>query len=152
MIEIDRLELFLDTKMRIDKIVDLAISSTPKLPPFAADEWAQIPLQALRIPSGWQVDYHQLFEIDPLPELFLDEILHYDFFKEDLLQMKCHMSDRLLDVGWYPSGNLVVGNYRLVVYEGDFSGLLLYEFITRDRLKLVTAIEQIAALISRSEL
>jgi hypothetical protein len=112
----------------------------------------QIPLQPLRIPTGWQVAYNNgLFEIDPLSELFPDEI-SWEIFKEDMLQMKNDMFDRLLDLGWHPEGDLVEGNYHLVVYEGDFCGRLIYELRTRDRLELVATIEWLLAEICQGKL
>lgn len=40
-----------------------------------SEKLTQIPLQPLRIPTGWLVAYNNgLFEIDPLSELFPDEI------------------------------------------------------------------------------
>jgi hypothetical protein len=62
--------------------------------------------------------------------------------KEDLLQLEQLLFDRLLDVGWFPAGNVANGAYRLVVYEGDFHGKLLFEYQTRDRLQLVSEIER----------
>ena len=112
----------------------------------------QIPLQPLRIPAGWLVDYNNgLFEIDPLPELFTDEIPS-NIFKEDMLQMTNDRANRLLDLGWYPEGDLVAGNYGLVVYEGDFGGRLIYELRTRDRLELVATIERLLSEICQGKL
>lgn len=97
-------------------------------------------LQPLRIPTDWTVGYNDLHEIDPsdVPE---DD--RYTFLKEDLLQMKQEHFNRLLDVGWYPSGNLADGAFGLVVYEGDFHGKLLFELRTADRAHLVAEIERL---------
>lgn len=117
-----------------------------------SEKLTQIPLQPLRIPTGWLVAYNNgLFEIDPLPELFPDRI-PWEIFKEDMLQMKNDMFDRLLDLGWYPEGDLVEGNYRLVIYEGDFRGRLIYQLITHDRLELVATIERLLVKICQGEL
>lgn len=113
---------------------------------------SQIPLQPLRIPTGWKVAYNNgLFEIDPLPDLFPDEI-PWEIFKEDMLQMHNDRFDRLLDLGWNPEGDLVAGNYHLVVYEGDFQGRLIYELRTRDRLELVSTIEWLLSEIGQGKL
>jgi hypothetical protein len=66
-----------------------------------------------------------------------------DFFGEDLLQMRHDRANRLLDVGWYPSRNLVTGEYGLVIHEGDFRGRELFDFRTRDRHELVREIERL---------
>jgi hypothetical protein len=106
-----------------------------------------VPHQPLRIPAGWLVTYNNgPYEIDPRP----DAIPSGDrrlIFKEDLLQMKHLRTDRLLDVGFDPEGDLEAGEYQLVVYEGDFRGRLLHEFSTRDRACLVEEIERLLTLV-----
>ena len=100
------------------------------------------PLQSLRIPAGWKIEYNSLFEIDPLPDLIPTDH-HSWFFKEDMLQMKHQDGDRLLDVGWYPDGDLERGEYAVHIHEGDWHGRLLHEFRTRDRRALVAEIERL---------
>src|SRR5262245_4816669 len=97
-------------------------------------------LQPLRIPTGWMVAYNDLHEIDPAD---VTEDDRYTLLKEDLLQMRQAHFNRVLDVGWYPSGNLSEGAYGLVVYEGDFHGRLLFELHTSDRAQLVAEIERL---------
>ena len=97
-------------------------------------------LQPLRVPTGWTVAYNDLHEIDPAD---VAEDDRYTYLKEDLLQMKQKHFNRLLDVGWYPSGNPADGAYRLVVYQGDFHGKLLFELRTPDGLQLVAAVERL---------
>jgi len=86
------------------------------------------------------VAFNDLHEIDPSD---VTEEDRYRFFEEDLLQIRQEHSNRLLDVGWYPSGNLADGAYRLVVYEGNFHGNLLFELRTRDRRQLVAEVERL---------
>jgi hypothetical protein len=97
-------------------------------------------LQPFRIPTGWTVAYNDLREIDP-PEVPEDS--RHTFLKEDLLRMTQEHFNRLLDVGWYPAGNLADGAYRVVVYEGDFHGRLLFELRTPDRARLVAEVERL---------
>ncbi len=104
-----------------------------------------VALQPLRIPTGWVVSYNRLFELDPDPSILShDEAVA--FFGEDLLQFTRPSSNWLVDVGWYPHGDLAEGGYRLVVYEGDFRGRLLHEFATRSRMELVTELERVLAV------
>lgn len=111
----------------------MAINSFPMQPP----------LQPLRIPAGWLVQYNNgLYEIDPNPEL-IPEADRWWIFKEDMLQLKHERYNRLLDVGWYPEGNLEEGHYGLVMYEGDFTGELLCEYQTSDRTALIAEIERL---------
>jgi hypothetical protein len=103
-----------------------------------------IPLQPLRIPTGWAVSFNDgLYEIDPIAEAIPAD-KHLWFSKEDMLQLQHAHYNRLLDVGWYPSGNLDRGEYGLHLHEGDWeTGRLLHEFRTRDRRALVAEIERL---------
>lgn len=102
-----------------------------------------IPLQPLRIPTGWTVSYNGLCEIDPVAEA-IPEGEHSWFFKENMLQIKHDHFNRLLDVGWYPDGDLEHGEYALTLHEGDFvTGRQIFEFRTRDRLALVAEINRL---------
>jgi hypothetical protein len=103
-----------------------------------------IPLQPLRIPSGWMVIFNDgFYEIDPLAEAIPAD-KHIWFFKEDMLLLQNAHYNRLLDVGWYPSGNLERGEYALRLHEGEAdTRRQLHEFRTRDRLTLVAEIERL---------
>jgi hypothetical protein len=110
------------------------------------------PLQPLRIPTGWTVAYNNgLYEVDP-PGDEVPEKARWIVFKEDMLQMRNEHRNRLLDLGWYPEGDMETGEYGLVVYEGDFHGRLLHEFRGRDRVALVAEIERLLVAISEGEL
>ena len=106
-------------------------------------------LQPLRIPAGWTITYTKFHEIDPsdVPE---DD--RYYFLDEDLLQIWHERYNRLLDVGWYPSGNVADGAYGLVVYEGDFHGKLLFEHHTPSRSELVAEVERLLDDVSEGRL
>jgi hypothetical protein len=113
-------------------------------------EW--YPLQPLRIPTGWTVAYNNgLYEIDPSDES-VSGVERWVVFKEDMLQMRNERRNRLLDLGWYPEGDLETGQYGLVVYEGDFDGRLLHEFRGRDRPALVEEIDRLLVAISEGKL
>ena len=103
-----------------------------------------IPLQPLRIPSGWTVSFNNgLYEIDPDAKAIPTD-KHLWFFKEDMLQLQHIHHNRVLDVGWYPPGDLERGEYGLHLHAGDWvTGRLLHEFRTRDRLALVAEIERL---------
>lgn len=107
------------------------------------------PLQPLRIPAGWTIEYTKFLEIDPcdVPEDYV-----YFYLDEDLLQIKHHRLDRLLDVGWYPSGNVSEGSYGLVVYQGDFHGKLLAEFRSADRRVLIAELERLLVEVAEGRL
>ncbi|CAL8895592.1 hypothetical protein MHH54_09175 [Bacillus sp. FSL K6-4563] len=75
-------------------------------------------LQPLRIPSGWEISYNSLTELDPAL-LNKDEHDKWLNFTEDLLQIKNSKKNILLDVGWYPEAD-PEGVYGLDVVE-DFN-------------------------------
>jgi hypothetical protein len=92
-----------------------------------------------------------LWEIDPDPAL-VPEDERWVIFKEDMLQMRHTRTNRLLDLGWYPEGELENGRYGLVLYEGDFRGRLIHEFKTRDRATLVAEIERLLLAVTHDKL
>ncbi len=106
------------------------------------------PLQSLRIPAGWTVVFNDgLYEIDPVPEA-IPELEYLCFFKEDMLLM-FHADQKLhLDVGWFPSGDLVRGEYCLVLAESECYDQPIREFRTRDRSALVAEIERLLVEVS----
>jgi hypothetical protein len=109
-------------------------------------------LQPLRIPAGWLVSYNNgLYEIDPDPAV-VPEPERWWVFKQDMLQMRHEATNRLLDIGWYPEGDLAGGRYGLVIHEGDFRGPELHRFTTRDRLALVAEVERLLAVVAAGEL
>lgn len=117
-----------------------------------SEKHMDVRLQPLRIPTGWLVHFNNgLWEIDPVIELIPEEDRWW-IFKQDMLQMNHSRFNRVLDLGWYPEGDLVVGHYRLVVYEGDFRGRLVHQFDTRDRLELVREIERLLAEVCSGKL
>ncbi|QDH21688.1 hypothetical protein [Saccharibacillus brassicae] len=61
----------------------------------------KVKLLPLRIPSGWEVSYNSLTEMDPSQQKTDDENVWFNF-TEDLLQVKHTKFGILLDVGWYP--------------------------------------------------
>lgn len=104
---------------------------------------SKIPLQPLRIPTGWCIEYNDgFYEVDSRSE-FLSEEDRMIYFKEDMLQLRNIQRGILLDLGWYSEGSITQGAYLLVVYKGDFQGELLYRYTTNDRQDLTTKIEQL---------
>lgn len=50
--------------------------------------------------------------------------------------------DRLLDLGWYPEADFENGEFKLVLYAGDFSGELLKEFRSKCRQTIIEKINE----------
>jgi hypothetical protein len=108
-------------------------------------------LQPLRIPTGWLVSYNNgLYEIDPDPAI-VPEPDQWWVFKQDMVQMWHEGTNRLLDIGWYPEGDLTNGSYRLVVHDGDFRGPEVHHFTTRNRSTLVAEIERLLVAVAAGE-
>ena len=130
-------------EVEVERVRDATVRRDAAAPTLVRATPAGLPLQPLRIPAGWHVKYNNgLYKVDPLPGL-IPEDDRWWVFKQDMLWMVHPQSNRLLDLGWYPEGDLVSGQYGLVVYEGNFRGRLLHEFDTRDRLVLVAEIERL---------
>ena len=110
-----------------------------------------VPLQPLRVSMGWVVEYNTLHEIDPDSPSLPDKERRL-FFSQDLLQFHHPRYNRLVDVGWYPHGDLEAGAYGLVVYQGDFRGRLLHEYSSRSRAALVTELERVLSEVSEGRL
>ena len=112
----------------------------------------EILLQPLRIPTGWKVEYNDgLFEIDPSATLISPDE-HLLFFKEDMLLLMQEDRDRLLDVGWYPEGDLQNGEYAIHLHCHDGLGRLLQEFRTRDRRTLIAEIERVLFAVTEGHM
>jgi hypothetical protein len=94
------------------------------------------PLQPLRIPAGWVVQYNDLREADPSPQSIEALLL-----REDLLQLRHPKAGVLVDVGWY--GDAESGEFAVYVQAGDFRGDCLHEFRSRERLVVVAEVERL---------
>ncbi len=102
-------------------------------------------LQNLQIPQGWFISYNQFYDIEPCKDTVEDV---NTFFNQDILQFRHDAADRLIDLGWYPEFDWENGAFKLVVYEGDFRGKLLYELQTKDKDKVVSEINRILLAIT----
>jgi hypothetical protein len=100
------------------------------------------PLQPLRIPAGWVVEYNDLREADASP-LSIDAAC----LREDLLQLKHPRTGILVDIGWY--GDAESGEFVVYVQDGDFRGRRLHEFRSRDRLSVVAEVERLLVSLGR---
>lgn len=100
------------------------------------------PLQPLRIPAGWTVVFHDFREVDATPEAIAAMIV-----REDLLQLSHRSPARVVDVGWYGTGEDAA--FTVVCIEPDFSGRTLESVRTRDRQVAVATVERFLATYSR---
>jgi len=95
------------------------------------------PLQPLRIPAGWMIEYNDLREVDASPQSI------GDWLREDLLQLKQRKTNILIDAGWY--GDADTGEFAVYVEDHNSSGGRLHEFRSPDRLSVVAEIERLLA-------
>ena len=87
-------------------------------------------LQSLKIPVGWYIQDNKFYDI-PATKENVENIEMY--FLEDILQLTNEYRNRLLDLGWYPEGDFENGSFKLVVYDGDFNGNLLFEYSSKNK-------------------
>lgn len=106
-------------------------------------------LQPLILATGWRVEYHQFFALEPTPELVEG---HELWFKEDMYQARHEQRNRLIDLGWYPEGKFAAGSFGLVLYEGDFHGELRAELRSKDRQQVVSTMNQWFVSVSNGDM
>lgn len=97
--------------------------------------------QALRVPPGWRIDYHEWYEGD-----LTDREL-----EQDLLLAVHPELDRVLDVSWY-YGDRDTACYRVVVWAGHEPGGLLHVAEHDTHSDAVSTAESLMARISGGEL
>lgn len=68
------------------------------------------PLQQLRIPTGWEVEWNIFLDEEPTFEAGDQKSIG---FGEDLLQISNKRNAVLIDLGWYPQGD-PQGRFRLL--------------------------------------
>lgn len=110
----------------------------------------EIDLQPLRIISGWEVEWNQFYEIDPLEKT----MVYFD--SSSLLHLNNKHARRAINLDWRPE-NDEKGHYYLRVinltkvvpkktkkasYDGDWDNLY-YEFTSNNRLEVVKEIERL---------
>ena len=121
----------------------------------------QPPLQPLRIPPGWRIEWNTWFEIDPTTGN-----VRAGYFGGSSLFMATHEARRLyLDLEWRPEDD-PAGEFVLTVHYTPWlrtesgrrrknapvdrsTARLVFEFRTRDRSMAVREVE--AALVGRAE-
>jgi hypothetical protein len=81
---------------------------------------SHLPLQPLRIPSGWRVRFNDWAEVEPEHP---DPTMH---LSEDMLLLEHEQCNLIVDVGWY--GRAPAGAYGAVVHRGSFDGPELGSF------------------------
>jgi hypothetical protein len=83
-----------------------------------------VPLQSLKIPTGWTVTWNQFYDIEPNSNIYLDGLPDgdvWELFLQDLLQLKHFNKNIILDLGWTPEAN-PEGSYLLqVIADEDWS-------------------------------
>ena len=106
-------------------------------------------LEQLIVTTGWRVEYHQFFALEPT----LEQVEGHElWFKEDMYQACNEHRSRLLDLGWYPEGDYAAGSFRLVLYQGGFRGELLAELRSKDQKEVVSTMNRWFASVSNGDM
>ncbi|GAB4284072.1 MAG: hypothetical protein Kow0092_38670 [Deferrisomatales bacterium] len=105
----------------------------------------ELPLQPLRIPEGWCVDYNQFFDVEPGADVRLlgsasDDV--WQLFGEDMLLLSHGRHGYQVDMGWYPDSD-PSGRFRIRLVHGDEWDRPIMEFETSDKREAVRYLEEI---------
>jgi hypothetical protein len=73
-------------------------------------------LQPLRIPSGFKIEWNEFYAYDPSTEY--DEKDHLHYLTEELLQLKYHQEELVVDLGWYGDTSRREGYFQLLLLRG----------------------------------
>jgi hypothetical protein len=76
-----------------------------------------VPLQPLRISSGWNIVYNHFCDIDPGESVYIDGLPNgdvWELFLQDLLLIENNHLNFTLDLGWSPEAN-PSGKYALTL-------------------------------------
>ncbi len=114
-------------------------------------DYSKLKLQPLRIPMGWHMEYNNaLYEIDISLDIPAEE--SWWIFKEDMLQIVHPERNRMIDIGFYPEGDMKNGAFGMVMHEGDFSGKEIAKLSTRDRHELLATLETWMQKVTEAEM
>lgn len=73
-------------------------------------------LQPLRIPSGFKIEWNEFYGYDP--STAYDENDHLHYLTEELLQLKYHQEELVVDLGWYGDTSRREGYFQLLLLRG----------------------------------
>lgn len=112
-------------------------------------------LVALRIPAGWYVLTHSLFELDA--EVENGKLLHPAYFWQDMLSIRQMqptggsptLGPYCVDVGWYPDG-AANGRFRMVLLYEDWEHIL-HSVESRDWRVIRDIVDRTLEAVNRSQ-
>ncbi|MHA6534027.1 hypothetical protein [Paenibacillus sp. BAC0078] len=100
----------------------------------------------LKVPTGWTIHINELLED------LNNATSAVKFLKENLLLLSNPYSKRIIDVGWYPEGE-INGEFCLIVVEMGADGIntilyssaedVIYAYRTKELFKLIDKINEI---------
>lgn len=99
----------------------------------------------IAVPPGWQVRYHQLYDVHPDRPIRVGNCPGGDYtelFKATLLVIAHSDNGNLIDVGWMPEADLN-GSFWISLYESDGPGEPLDEISTREPHEVVAFVERL---------
>jgi hypothetical protein len=113
-----------------------------------------VPLQSLKIPTGWTVTWNQFYDIEPNSNIYLDGLLDgdvWELFLQDLLQLKHFNKNIILDLGWTPEAN-PEGSYLLQVIADEDWSTPIVVYKSKNKSEVVGKIDDLLLKIASGDI
>jgi hypothetical protein len=84
-------------------------------------ELQEIPLQPLKIPTGWNIVCNQFFDIEPGEDIYINGLPDgdaWELFLQDMLLIHSNNKQLQLDLGWQPEAD-PSGKYILTLIRNE---------------------------------
>jgi hypothetical protein len=113
-----------------------------------------VPLQSLKIPTGWTVTWNQFYDIEPNSNIYLDGLPDgdvWELFLQDLLQLKHFNKNIILDLGWTPEAN-PEGSYLLQVIADEDWSTPIVVYKSKNKSEVVRKIDDLLLKIASGDI
>jgi|688.fasta_scaffold57486_4 hypothetical protein len=113
-----------------------------------------VPLQSLKIPTGWTVTWNQFYDIEPNSNIYLDGLPDgdvWELFLQDLLQLKHFNKNIILDLGWTPEAN-PEGSYLLQVIADEDWSTPIVVYKSKNKSEVVGKIDDLLLKIASGDI
>jgi hypothetical protein len=113
-----------------------------------------VPLQSLKIPTGWTVTWNQFYDIEPNSNVYLDGLPDgdvWELFLQDLLQLKHFNKNIILDLGWTPEAN-PEGSYLLQVIADEDWSTPIVVYKSKNKSEVVGKIDDLLLKIASGDI
>jgi hypothetical protein len=113
-----------------------------------------VPLQSLKIPTGWTVTWNQFYDIEPNSNIYLDGLPDgdvWELFLQDLLQLKHFNKNIILGLGWTPEAN-PEGSYLLQVIADEDWSTPIVVYKSKNKSEVVGKIDDLLLKIASGDI